>query len=178
MNKLFIIGNLTSDPELLTTSTGVSVCTMNVAVNRRFSGANGERQTDFFRVTAWRQLGETCARYLSKGRKISVIGEVTARAYEGKDGTVRASLEVTADEVEFLSPREQGQGYQPAQGYQSNQGGYRQSYPQQGFQGSASSQQSNGWQDNAPHSQSQNPFGGDDGSSSSFEEISDTDLPF
>ena len=178
MNKLFIIGNLTSDPELRTTSTGVSVCNMNVAVNRRFSGANGERQTDFFRVTAWRQLGETCARYLSKGRKISVIGEVTARAYEGKDGTVRASLEVTADEVEFLSPREQGQGYQPAQGYQSNQGGYRQSYPQQGFQGSASSQQSNGWQDNAPHSQSQNPFGGDDGSSSSFEEISDTDLPF
>ncbi len=178
MNKLFIIGNLTSDPELRTTSAGVSVCTMNVAVNRRFSGANGERQTDFFRVTAWRQLGETCARYLSKGRKISVIGEVTARAYEGKDGTVRASLEVTADEVEFLSPREQGQGYQPAQGYQSNQGGYRQSYPQQGFQGSASSQQSNGWQDNAPHSQSQNPFGGDDGSSSSFEEISDTDLPF
>ena len=178
MNKLFIIGNLTSDPELRTTSTGVSVCTMNVAVNRRFSGANGERQTDFFRVTAWRQLGETCARYLSKGRKISVIGEVTARAYEGKDGTFRASLEVTADEGEFLSPREQGQGYQPAQGYQSNQGGYRQSYPQQGFQGSASSQQSNGWQDNAPHSQSQNPFGGDDGSSSSFEEISDTDLPF
>ena len=178
MNKLFIIGNLTSDPELRTTSTGVRVCTMNVAVNRRFSGSNGERQTDFFRVTAWRQIGETCARYLSKGRKISVIGEVTARAYEGKDGTVRASLEVTADEVEFLSPREQGQGYQPAQGYQSNQGGYRQSYPQQGFQGSASSQQSNGWQDNAPHSQSQNPFGGDDGSSSSFEEISDTDLPF
>ena len=59
MNKLFIIGNLTSDPELRTTSTGVSVCTMNVAVNRRFSGANGERQTDFFRYrmeTAWRNL--------------------------------------------------------------------------------------------------------------------------
>ena len=178
MNKIFLIGNLTGDPELRTTPNGITVCTMNLAVNRRFSGNREERQTDFYRVTAWRQLGETCARYLSKGRKISVIGEVTARAYEGKDGTVRASLEVTADEVEFLSPREQGQGYQPAQGYQSNQGGYRQSYPQQGFQGSASSQQSNGWQDNAPHSQSQNPFGGDDGSSSSFEEISDTDLPF
>ena len=179
MNKVFIVGNLTRDPELRSTRDGISVCSFTVAVNRRVRNAEaGQPEADFFRVTAWRQLGETCARYLSKGRKISVIGEVTARAYEGKDGTVRASLEVTADEVEFLSPREQGQGYQPAQGYQSNQGGYRQSYPQQGFQGSASSQQSNGWQDNAPHSQSQNPFGGDDGSSSSFEEISDTDLPF
>ncbi len=177
MNKLFIIGNLTSDPELRTTSTGISVCTMNVAVNRRFANANGERQTEYFRVTAWRQLGENCARFLTKGRKVSVIGEVTARAYEGKDGVARASLEVTAEEIEFLSPREQGQGYQNAQGYQSNQGGYRQGYPQPGFAGNAQNQQSgNGWQDNGSHNQNQNPF--DNGDNSGFEEISDSDLPF
>lgn len=109
MNKLTIIGNLTADPELRTIPSGVSVCTFTVAVNRR-SGKE-DRQTDFFRVAAWRQLGETCSRYLSKGRKVCVIGEVTARAYEGKDGTLRASLEVTADEVEFLTPRAEGSSY-------------------------------------------------------------------
>ena len=114
MNKLTIIGNLTADPELRTIPSGVSVCTFTVAVNRR-SGKE-DRQTDFFRVTAWRQLGENCSRYLTKGKKVAVVGEVTARAFEGKDGTLRASLEVTADDVEFLSPRSEGQGY--------NQGGY------------------------------------------------------
>lgn len=189
MNKLYIIGNLTNDPELRTTPNGVSVCTMNVAVNRRYTPANGERQTDFFRVTAWRQLGEVCARYLSKGRKIAVVGEVTARAYESKDGSgPRASLEVTADEIEFLTPRDQSQGqgypgaqgYQPSgQGYQSNQGAYRQAYPQPGFQSSAK-QQSGGWQDSAAHNDDpgSNPFGVDNDSGTGFEEISDSDLPF
>ena len=111
MNKIFLIGNLTGDPELRTTPNGINVCTMTIAVNRRFSSNRDDRQTDFFRITAWRQLGETCSRYLSKGRKVCVIGEVSARAYEGKDGTVRASLEVTADEVEFLTPRAEGSGY-------------------------------------------------------------------
>ena len=105
MNKLTIIGNLTADPELRTIPSGVSVCTFTVAVNRRYSGNKDDRQTDFFRVSAWRQLGENCSRFLSKGRKVCVVGEVSARAFEGKDGTLRASLEVTADEVEFLSPR-------------------------------------------------------------------------
>ena len=118
MNKLTIIGNLTADPELRTIPSGVSVCTFTVAVNRR-SGKE-DRQTDFFRVTAWRQLGENCSRYLTKGKKVAVVGEVTARAFEGKDGTLRASLEVTADDVEFLSPRSEGQGYN--QGGYSNQG--------------------------------------------------------
>lgn len=187
MNKLFIIGNLTTDPELRTTPNGVSVCTMNVAVNRRYSGSNGERTTDFFRVTAWRQLGELCSRYLAKGRKISVVGEVTARAYTAKDGSPRASLEITADEIEFLTPRgDQGglgyqsaQGYQPAQGYQSAQGGYHQGYPQQGFQQNAAKQPSNSWQDNAQQNgMDSNPFGGDESASSGFEEITDNDLPF
>ena len=113
MNKIFLIGNLTGDPELRTTPNGITVCTMNLAVNRRFSGNREERQTDFYRVTAWRQLGETCSRFLSKGKKIAVVGEFVPRTYEGKDGATRVSLEVTAEEIEFLSPRDAagGQSY-------------------------------------------------------------------
>ena len=116
MNKIFLIGNLTADPELRTTPNGTNVCTMNLAVNRRFADVNGERKADFFRITAWRQLGESCARYLSKGKKMCVIGELTARLYDAKDGSTRVSLEVTADEVEFLSPKDAAEN--GAAGYQ------------------------------------------------------------
>ena len=104
MNKLTIIGNLTRDPELRTTSTGVNVCSFTVAVNRRqrSQGAEGQPEADFFRVSAWRQLGEICQKYLAKGRKAN-------------DGSTRFSLEVTADDVEFLSSRsEDAAGYAPA----------------------------------------------------------------
>ena len=162
MNKLTIIGNLTADPELRTIPSGVSVCTFTVAVNRR--GNKEDRQTDFFRVAAWRQLGETCSRYLSKGRKVCVIGEVTARAYEGKDGTLRASLEVTADEVEFLSPRTEGSGYQEAP---------RQSAPAYGER-----RQNTGW-NSEPATQSDNMNGTAFGDiAGGFTEITDSDLPF
>ena len=107
MNKITLIGNLTHDPEVRSTPNGVTVCSFTIAVNRRFANAGGERPTDFFRINAWRQLGETCARYLSKGRKVAVIGELQARTYEAKDGTTRMSLDVQADEVEFLSPKSQ-----------------------------------------------------------------------
>ena len=113
MNKITLIGNLTHDPEVRSTPNGVTVCTFNIAVNRRFAPQGGEKVTDFFRINAWRQLGDTCAKYLSKGRKVAVIGELQARTYEAKDGTTRMSLVVSADEVEFLSPRQQddGSGY-------------------------------------------------------------------
>ena len=104
MNKLTIIGNLTNDPDLRTTTTGVNVCSFNVAVNRRYK-VEGQPEADFFRVTAWRERGELCAKFLSKGRKVCVIGPVSVRTYTANDGTTRAQLEVTADEVEFLSPR-------------------------------------------------------------------------
>lgn len=115
MNKIMLIGNLTRDPELRSTSSGVTVCSFTIAVNRRFAQQGGERQTDFFRINAWRQLGETCARYLAKGRKVAVIGELQARTYQGNDGATRMSLDVLADEVEFLSPRQQEEGGAPAQ---------------------------------------------------------------
>lgn len=107
MNKITLIGNLTHDPEIRSTQSGVTVCAFTIAVSRRFAGADGERPTDYFRVNAWRQLGESCGRYLAKGRKVAVFGELQARLYEAKDGSTRMSLDVQADEVEFLSPRQQ-----------------------------------------------------------------------
>ena len=114
MNKITLIGNLTNDPDVRSTPSGVTVCTFTIAVNRRFASQGGERQTDFFRINAWRQLGDTCARYLSKGRKVAVIGELQARTSEAEDGTTRMSLDVSADEVEFLTPKsadDSGSGY-------------------------------------------------------------------
>ena len=110
MNKIILIGNLTHDPELRSTASGVTVCSFTIAVNRRFAQQGGERVADFFRINAWRQLGETCSRYLAKGRKVAVVGELQARLYEAKDGTTRMSLDVSADEVEFLTPRGQDEG--------------------------------------------------------------------
>lgn len=109
MNRLTIIGNLTREPETRTTQSGKNVCTFIVAVNRRNDGA------DYFRVSAWGQLGEICQKYLAKGRKVAVVGPVTVRSYTANDGSTRFSLEVTADDVEFLSSRsEDAAGYAPA----------------------------------------------------------------
>ena len=106
MNKLIIIGNLTRDPELRTTPSGDSVCSFTVAVNRRTRrDAQNQPEADFFRVSAWRQLGENCAKYLAKGRKVFVSGPVSVRTYQAQDGSTRASLEVNAEDVEFLSSR-------------------------------------------------------------------------
>lgn len=107
MNKLTIIGNLVRDPELRVTSQGISVCSFTVAVNRR-NQKEGQPEADFFRVTAWRQLGENCGKFLAKGRKVAVVGAVSVSTYQANDGSTRAQMEVTADDVEFLSPKDQG----------------------------------------------------------------------
>ena len=119
MNKIILIGNLTRDPELKTTPNGYSVCEFTIAVNdrnARRNQQNGQDSAQFFRISAWRQLGENCQRYLAKGRKVYVSGPLTARTYQANDGTTRVSLEVTADDVEFLSSRndEAAGGYSPA----------------------------------------------------------------
>lgn len=93
------------DPESRTTQSGINLCNFTIAVNRRQGTNNGQPETDFIRVTAWRQLGQNCMLYLTKGKKVAVVGQVTANAYMGNDGKPRASLELTADDVEFLSPR-------------------------------------------------------------------------
>lgn len=109
MNKIILIGNLTHDPEVRSTQSGNTVCSFTIAVNRKYGAASGQKTTDFFRINAWRQLGESCGRYLAKGRKVAVTGELQARTYEAKDGSTRMSLDVLADEVEFLSPKQDEQ---------------------------------------------------------------------
>ena len=108
MNKVYLIGNLTRDPELSTTSSGVSVCRLSIAVGRRFSNADGERETDFFNITAWRGTAENCAKFLKKGNKIAVSGSIQTRNYERADGTKGFAVDIIADEVEFLSSKNDG----------------------------------------------------------------------
>ena len=109
MNKLLIIGNLTGDPQSRVTQTGKNVCSFTVAVNRR----GKKDEADFFRVTVWDKLAEICQNSLSKGKKVSVVGPVSVSTYNAQDGSTRASLDVTANEVEFLSPK---QNSKPADG--------------------------------------------------------------
>lgn len=104
MNHITIIGNLTKAPELRSTQDGTPVCGFTVAVNRQKTKNNPDPGADFFNVNAWRGLGETCAKYLEKGRKVAVSGRISLRTWE-KDGKHGASLEVLADDVEFLSAR-------------------------------------------------------------------------
>ena len=104
MNKVYLIGNLTRDPEMRSTSTGIPVCNFSIAVNRRFKNAQtGQQETDFFNIVAWRQLAELCSRYLVKGRKVAVFGSIQTRSYEAQDGSKRTAFDIVADEVEFLS---------------------------------------------------------------------------
>ena len=103
MNHLIIIGNLTNDPEARTTAKGTPVTFFTVAVNDP-RGAEA-KDADFFRVATFRGLAENCAKYLVKGRKVAVAGSVHLNTYE-KDGKTRSTLDVMAQDVEFLSPRE------------------------------------------------------------------------
>lgn len=104
MNKIYIIGNVTRDPEAKQTNSGVSVCNFSVAVNRRLKNPQtGRPETDFFSVVAFRQLAELCGKYLAKGRKVAVVGSMQSRSYEANDGSKRTVWDLVADEVEFLS---------------------------------------------------------------------------
>ena len=106
MNSLHIIGNVSSEVELRTTTSGKEVCNFTVAVNRRKTSQNQDPGADFFRVSAWNERGKTCNKFLKKGKKVSVVGPVSVRVYTNGKGEPAASLEITADDVEFLSPRE------------------------------------------------------------------------
>lgn len=105
MNKVFLIGNLTKDPELTTTTNGISVCRFALAVSRKYVGASGERETDFLNIVVWRGQAENCHKYLKKGSKCAVSGTIQSRSYDAQDGTKRYVTEIVADEVEFLSTR-------------------------------------------------------------------------
>ena len=109
MNQLNIIGGLTRDPESRTTQSGKQVCTFTVGVNRR----NDREKSDFFRVNAWGELGNNCAKYLAKGKKVCVIGQVSVSTYTAQNGETRANMDVFAEHVEFRSPASQGQQNAP-----------------------------------------------------------------
>lgn len=103
MNKVFLIGRLTKDPELTTTNSGVAVCRFSLAINREYRSADGEKATDFFDIIVWRALGENCQKYLKKGQQCAVVGRIENRSYDAQDGTKRRITEIVADSVEFLS---------------------------------------------------------------------------
>ena len=110
MNKTILIGNLTRDPELTTTGTGVNVCKFGLAVNRPFTNKqSGERDVDFFNITVWRTLGENCHKYLRKGNKACIVGRIETRTYE-QDGVKKYAFDIIADDVEFLSSPNQSGG--------------------------------------------------------------------
>jgi single-strand DNA-binding protein len=111
--QTMIVGNVGRDPEMRYTSSGVPVCSFSVAVNKSWTDKNSNEKRDkttWFRVTAWRQLGETCSQYVRKGMRILIVGEIEASAYLAQDGEARANLELTARDVKFLSSRDESGG--------------------------------------------------------------------
>ena len=113
MNKIIVIGHLGADPEMRYTPNGQSVTNFNVASSRRYTTAEGERreETEWFRVSAFGRLADTCNQYLAKGRQVYVEGRLRSRAYTDREGQPRASIEITANEVQFLGGRGEGGDY-------------------------------------------------------------------
>ena len=107
MNKTILIGNLTRDPELRETPNGVPVCNFSIAVQRDFANSDGEKVADYFNIIVWRAQGESCHKYLKKGRKVAVVGSLQTRNYEDSEGIKRTAIEVIASEVEFLTPKQE-----------------------------------------------------------------------
>jgi single-strand DNA-binding protein len=105
MNKVCLIGNLTKDVELQTTKDGVSVAKFTIAVNRPYENDKGEHDTDFLQVVAWRGLADNVAKYVKKGNKVGVSGEIRTGSYESKEGEKKYTTEILASDVEFLSPK-------------------------------------------------------------------------
>ncbi len=105
MNKVVLIGNLTHDPEITTTTSGVPVCHFSLAVSRRYTNSEGNRETDFIPIVVWRNQAESCHKYLKKGSKAAVYGTLQVRSYESKTGEKRTIAEVIAEEVEFVGQR-------------------------------------------------------------------------
>jgi single-strand DNA-binding protein len=126
INSVVLVGNLTRDPELRHTPSGMPVCSLRLAVNtRRKDPASGEwtEKPNYFDITVWGQQGENCAQYLAKGRQVGVQGRLEWREWEAQDGSKRQAVEVVADSVQFLGSRGDGDGgggsYIPAGGAQA-----------------------------------------------------------
>ena len=111
INRVVITGNLTRDPELRNTNSGMAVCSLRIASNSRRKDASGTwvEKPNFFDVTVWGAQGENCAQYLSKGRPVAVDGRLDWREWQDKDGNKRQSIDIIADSVQFLGSREGGE---------------------------------------------------------------------
>lgn len=109
MNMVAMTGRLTRDVELRTTTSGVSVASFSIAVDRDYKSATGERQTDFFRVQAWRASGEFAAKYFSKGMKVEVTGSLQTDKYTDRQGTAREGVVIVADRIGFAESKRNGQ---------------------------------------------------------------------
>ena len=105
MNKVFLIGNLTRDPELRETASGVAVCNFSIAVGRNYTQGDGERQTDFFNCVAWRGIAENIHQYCKKGNKVAVTGSIQLRNYEDNQGIKRTAVDIITQDIEFLTPK-------------------------------------------------------------------------
>lgn len=105
MNKVFLIGRLTRDPELRYTGNNTAVASFSLAVNRNFSNQNGEREADFINIVVWRKQAENVKNYLSQGSQVAVDGRIQTRSYDDQQGQRRYVTEVIADNVEFLGSK-------------------------------------------------------------------------
>ncbi|MBJ6361669.1 single-stranded DNA-binding protein [Paenibacillus sp. GCM10012307] len=175
LNRVILIGRLTRDPEMRYTPSGVAVTQFTLAVDRPFSSNQGEREADFIPVVTWRQLAETCANYLRKGRLTAVEGRIQVRSYDNNEGKRVYVTEVIADNVRFLEsgnrdngPREESGGGGGGSYGGGNYGGNQ--------QGGSSSSYGSSRSGNAPSRNNNNndPFS-DDGRPI---DISEDDLPF
>ena len=108
MNKVFLIGRLTKDPELRYTSNNIATTSFTVAINRTFTNQNGEREADFINVVVWRKQAENVKNYLNKGSQVAIDGRIQTRTYDGQDGQKRYVTEVVADNVQFLDSKSSG----------------------------------------------------------------------
>lgn len=101
INSVVLMGRLTADPELKNTNSGIEVCSFSVAVERPYKNENGEKQTDFINVTAWRQNAAFISKYFRKGQMIAIEGSIQTRSYEDKNGNKRTAFEVVVDRASF-----------------------------------------------------------------------------
>ena len=113
-NRVILVGNLVADPEVKTTPNGISVIRFRIAVNRRFTRAGEQPQTDFFDITAWRQTAEFVARFFTKGRPILISGTLQNRNWTDNNNVKHYSVEIVADEVTFVDRKTEGANGQPS----------------------------------------------------------------
>lgn len=127
LNKVFVMGRLTRDPELRRTQSGTAVASFSLAVDRDYKSQSGEKETDFFDVVAWRSTGEFVAKYFTKGRMAVVEGRLQVRLWQDKDGNNRRSTEIIAENIYFGDSKKDGSGNTGnygAQAYTAPDGGY------------------------------------------------------